>query len=90
MGIMDNMIGPGQRCWNCGGDYGLHSNDCPETDKKMRPRRFRVRNSGQHPNGSDFPWRYGVYFPLTDLAVGDMGGRGTGMPEDVEWIDAIT
>ena len=81
------QIGP-NRCWECGGEYDEHSLDCSETEKRNRPRRFRIRNSaGKHPNGSDCPWRYGCYFPLTDLVVGDMGGIGTGEPQGVEWID---
>lgn len=36
------------------------------------------------------PWRldgsYGCYFPSSDLNVGQMGGRGTGEPKDVEWL----
>lgn len=53
------------------------------------PRRFRIAipNGQKHPNGTDTKWRYGVYFPQTDLVVGDMGGRGTGKPSDVEWLD---
>jgi len=55
------------------------------------PCRFRVKLPAgtKHPNNSEHPYRYGVYFPLTDLVVGDMGGRGTGIPkgDDIEWID---
>lgn len=32
---------------------------------------------------------YGCYFPSSDLNVGQMGGRGTGVPKDVTWIDSI-
>jgi hypothetical protein len=40
------------------------------------------------------PWKkyvdgklvYGCYFPSTDLNTGEMGGRGTGEPKDVEWL----
>ena len=58
-------------------------------DKLNRPKRFRVRipDTEKHPNGSTSRWRYGCYFPLTDLVIGDMGGRGTGKPTDVEWVD---
>lgn len=84
---MNDLIGPGQSCWNCGVVYGQHTIDCPIGEVKYRPRRFRTRNQGKHPNGTNFPWRYGCYFPLTDLVVGDMGGRGTGEPKDVEWLD---
>lgn len=38
-------------------------------------------------------WRrgeeHGCYFPSTDLNVGQMGGRGTGAPKDVEWLDPV-
>lgn len=79
-------IGP-NTCWDCGGDYGEHKPHCSVLEKSKRPRRFRIRCNGKHPNGSDSPYRYGCYFPLTDLVIGDMGGRGTGMPQNVEWID---
>ena len=84
---MSERVGPGPPCWNCGGDYGEHSSDCPINLKRQEPRRFRIRCQGKHANGSDSPYRYGCYFPLTDLVVGDMGGRGTGEPQDVEWLD---
>ena len=32
---------------------------------------------------------HGCYFPETDLNVADMGGRSTGVPRDVEWIDPV-
>ena len=32
---------------------------------------------------------YGCYFPSSDLNVAHTGGRGTGIPGDVEWIDPI-
>lgn len=58
------------------------------------PRRWRtpVPTAG-HPNGSKAEWYYGCYFPQTDLKVGEMGGRGTGMPggdsspPGFEWLD---
>jgi hypothetical protein len=55
------------------------------------PRRYRVRlpEGKKHPNGTESEYRYGCYFPATDLVVGDMGGRGTGKPKDVEWIDSV-
>lgn len=56
-------------------------------DSKNEPRRFRVPLTSTHANGRDAPYSYGVYFPMTDLVVGDMGGRGTGAPSGVEWID---
>jgi len=84
-----DIIGP-NTCWECGGDYGEHSSNCNVTIKRKVPRRFRTRCDGKHPAGSNHPYRYGVYFPLTDLVVGDMGGRGTGCPENVEWIDSET
>lgn len=54
------------------------------------PKRFRypVQPGDKHPNGSDNRWRYGCYFPATDLCVNDTGGRGTGKPSEVvDWID---
>lgn len=86
---MQNIfVGPGQPCYLCGETYGGHTATCPETEKKNRPRRFRVRTvTGDHPNGSKSTYQYGCYFPMTDLVVGDMGGRGTGAPKDVEWLD---
>ena len=84
---MTELIGPGPPCWECGLDYGQHSSECSVTVKRQQPRRFRIRLSGAHPNGSDSPYIYGCYFPLTDLVVGDMGGRGIGCPQDVEWLD---
>ena len=53
------------------------------------PRRFKILipEGQKHPNGSDSKFRYGCYFPMTDLVVGDMGGRGTGVPKGVEWLD---
>ena len=81
------MIGP-NTCWNCGADYGEHSDNCSVAQEKFVPRRFRISLNGQkHPNGSNSLYRYGIYFPQTDLVVGDMGGCGTGEPKDVEWID---
>lgn len=77
----------GGSCVDCGGQYGEHSDFCGFALSKKKPRRFRIPCNGKHPNGTDHPYRYGVYFPLTDLVVGDMGGRGTGCPTDVEWID---
>ncbi len=56
------------------------------------PRRFRWPcQGGMHPNGRAAVWRYGCYWPGTDLVVGDMGTRGTGIPvrEGLEWIDPI-
>ena len=53
-----------------------------------RPRRFRwpVPAGERHPNGSDARYRYGCYFPRTDLCVNDMGHRSTGEPAGVEWL----
>ena len=87
MGTVIGIVITSLRCWNCGMDYDEHSMTCPVTEERKRPHRFRYRCIGKHPNGTDFPWRHGTYFPLTDLVVGDMGGRGTGKPKDVEWID---
>lgn len=50
-------------------------------------RRWRIKLEEQHPNGSNAVWFYGCYFPQTDLWVGEMGARGTGLPKDVEWLD---
>lgn len=30
---------------------------------------------------------YGTYYPRTDLCANDMGGRSTGKPSGVEWLD---
>ncbi len=85
-------------CEHCGADiHDTHRPGCrfhnnvttlpaAEMERRRRPRRFRVKTQ-KHPNGSDSPYVYGCYFPLTDLVVGDMGGRGTGKPEEVEWLD---
>lgn len=43
------------------------------------PRRFVTETGGA-----------GVYFPSTDLSVSAMGGRGTGMPEGVRWVDDVS
>ena len=56
------------------------------------PRRWRQiipnRSAGAgRKNGAPL---FGVYFPGTDLCVTDMGGRGTGEPRGVEWIDGVT
>ena len=67
---------------------------CPEArDAALNyPRRFRqrIQDGGMHPSAlgrTQYLW--GVYFPLTDLVVGDMGNRGTGKPKDVEWLDSV-
>lgn len=57
---------------------------------KDAPVRFRWPTpEGVHANGAKTAWCYGIYFPATDLCVGDMGHRGTGKPgwPNVEWID---
>ena len=51
------------------------------------PRRFKLRLPPDAKRPFDHALRYGCYFPGTDLGVSDMGGRGTGEPPDVEWID---
>lgn len=51
------------------------------------PRRFRIKLDRRHPNGSDAEYLYGCYFPQTDFCVGEMGGHGTGVPKNVEWLD---
>ncbi len=85
---MNDLIGGGKGCWACGGTYDEHGPSCIVKEEKNVPRRFRISLVGsKHPNNSDALYRYGCYFPLTDLVVGDMGGRGTGEPKDVEWID---
>lgn len=33
---------------------------------------------------------HGCYFPQTDLNVNHGGGRGTGAPKDVEWLDDVS
>lgn len=81
------LIGPGPSCVYCGEGYGGHTEYCPEMEKRRWPRRFRVPCGGKHPSGTAALYRYGCYFPLTDLVVGDMGGQGTGEPKDVEWLD---
>lgn len=57
--------------------------------KVKLPRRFKM--PPEAPQGINRPmphaWRFGTYFPSTDLCVNDMGGRGTGEPKDVEWLD---
>lgn len=84
---MGDLIGGGPGCWACGLTYGEHAADCPEREASRRPILFRCRTiNGQHPNGSEAPYVYGCYFPMTDLCVGDMGSRGTGKPKDVEWL----
>ena len=81
-------VGPGSPCQSCGDEYGQHKADCPKREEENRPRRFRVfLASGKHANGSKSSYQYGCYFPMTDLVVGDMGGRGTGEPQGVEWLD---
>lgn len=71
------------RC-TCGGEKGNHIGDC----SRIQPRRFKWQiPNGTHPTGRKTKYQYGCYFPYTDLVVGDMGGRGTGIPQDVEWID---
>ena len=79
----------GGPCPKCGqqGIFNCCSEEPSPMDKEM-PLRFRVLLGGEkHPNGSVRRYQYGVYFPVTDLVVGDMGGRGTGKPNGVEWID---
>ena len=85
---MSELIGPGVGCMYCGEDYGEHVGACPMLERKNRPRRYRTLCPyNKHPNGRASLYIYGCYFPMTDLCVGDMGGRGTGMPQDVEWMD---
>lgn len=51
-----------------------------------KPRRFKILSDIERP--FERAYRFGVYFPDTDLCVFDMGQRGTGMPtKDFEWID---
>lgn len=60
-------------------------------DEENFPRRFRWPTfvGHPHPNGSGSRWRYGCYWPMTDLVVTDMGERGTGAPgmSGIEWLD---
>lgn len=67
--------------------YGTHTTLCPVRQPQNQPRRFRLHTMAPHPNGCDSVYRYGCYFPLTDLCVWDMGERRTGEPQSVEWID---
>lgn len=52
------------------------SAEIAQPSRKM-PRRYR---RGEN---------YGCYFPGTDLDVKQMGGRGTGAPVNVEWLDPV-
>lgn len=75
----DDLRDCGDRCRRC-------------WDKATAPRLFRcpVATGSKHPNGSAARWIHGAYFPLTDLVVNDMGGRGTGKPvggPGFEWLD---
>lgn len=58
-------------------------------EAKNEPRRFRLKieEGKKHPNSTEQKYRYGVYFPVTDWVVDDMGDCGTGIPKDVEWLD---
>lgn len=51
------------------------------------PRRFKIGIAVAN-RPFERAFRFGVYFPTTDLCVNDMGGRSTGLPAGVEWIDA--
>lgn len=55
-------------------------------DRYSQPRRFRVLRK-EKADGRYGSYVYGCYFPGTDLCVGAMGDRGTGIPNDVEWLD---
>lgn len=46
---------------------------------KDQPLRWRIKLPNQM-------YRYGCYFPSTDLNVSEGGLRGTGKPQDVEWL----
>jgi hypothetical protein len=53
------------------------------------PRRWRHVDPQRSP-GAGRPAgavMYGIYYPCTDLCANDMGGRRTGKPTGVEWID---
>lgn len=59
--------------------------------KDDKPRRFRMKiDSANHPTGRGLDYIHGCYFPATDLVVGEMGGRGTGVPSGVDWLDEPT
>lgn len=51
------------------------------------PLLFRFKTDDKHPNGREIEYCHGCYFPLTDLCVTDMGRRGTGKPDGVEWLN---
>lgn len=52
------------------------------------PIRWRLRlEPGSKVCGRTPEYLYGCYFPTTDLNVAEHGGRGTGKPADVEWLD---
>lgn len=60
------------------------------TSEEATPLRFKApHGKKKHPNGTSEKFIFGVYFPLTDLVVTDMGGRGTGFPryKGIVWID---
>lgn len=56
---------------------------------KDAPRRWRHVDPEQAPGAGRAKGEpaFGAYFPRTDLCVSDMGGRGTGEPNNVEWLD---
>lgn len=56
----------------------------PAPATRKQPRRWRSKEV--HPVHGVV---YGCYFPGTDLNVGNGGGRGTGAPQDVEWLDSV-
>ena len=69
---------------------GIVAHPAPPTYGTV-PRRF-VLPVDKHPNGSPTTKFYGCYFPQTDLVIGEMGSRGTGMPTEktnpgLVWLD---
>ncbi len=39
--------------------------------------------------GHNSEYLFGCYFPKTDLNVAETGQRGTGKPNDVEWLPEV-
>jgi hypothetical protein len=52
---------------------------------EAKPLAFRREVRSANPQ-TPVSYRYGAYFPGTDLVVWDMGERATGKPEGVEWL----
>ena len=54
-----------------------------------KPFRIKLPEGEKSAYGKRGDYRYGCYFPSSDLCVTEGGGRGTGEPKDVEWLDEI-